>query len=124
MPDSILDGTKQSLGLESDYDVFDRDIIMFINAAFSTLNQLGLGPAQGFRINDASTEWVAYLEGDDRFNDVQTYVYLRVRLLFDPPQTGHANAAIQQQIDELTWRLNVRREDEEWKEPTRKSARS
>ncbi len=117
MTESILNSTKKVLGLGAEYDVFDPDIIMHINTSLSTLNQLGIGPAQGFRIDDDTTEWVSLLGGDDRLNDVKSYVCLRVRLLFDPPPTGHANQAIKEQIKEFEWRLNVKREDNEWTEP-------
>jgi hypothetical protein len=112
--DSILDSVKKNLGLADDYDVFDPDIILFINSVFSTLNQLGLGPANGFMIEDDTATWDQFLGGDVRFNDVKTYIYLRVRLLFDPPQTGYLVEALDKQIKELEWRMNVRWEDENW----------
>lgn len=117
MTESILDSVKKVVGLTDAYDVFDPDIIMYINTALSTLNQLGIGPAQGFRIDDNTTEWITFLGGDDRLNDAKTYVHLRVRMLFDPPGTAHAATAIDQQIQELAWRLNVKREDDQWTEP-------
>jgi len=112
--DSILDSVKKNLGLGSSYDVFDADIILFTNSVFSTLNQLGLGPANGFMIEDDTATWDSFLGGDLRFNDVKTYVYLRVRLLFDPPQTGYLVDALDKQIKELEWRMNVRWEDDNW----------
>lgn len=117
MVDSILNTTKKALNLPADYDAFDADIVMHINSVFSTLNQLGIGPQEGFRIDDDSTEWSALLNGDDRLNNVKSYVYLRVRMLFDPPGTSFHLEAVKQQITELEWRINAQREDEQWTEP-------
>ena len=108
--DSILDSTKKILGLDPEYDVFDVDIISHINSAFFTLNQLGVGPAEGFMILDNTSPWTWFSEGVVNLNAVKTYVYLRVRLLFDPPQTSFAISAMEKQIQELEWRLNVHRE--------------
>jgi hypothetical protein len=110
MTESILTSTKKMLGLSENYDVFDQDIIICINSAFSTLHQLGIGPLPGFYIQDDHTEWPEYTLDDPRFNSVKAYVYLRVRLLFDPPQTSFHLAAMQEQAKELEWRLNVLRE--------------
>lgn len=118
MSDKILENVKKVLGIATDYDVFDQDVIMHINTAFSTLNQLGIGPAQGFAIeDDEDVTWSAFLGVDPRVNNVKTYVYLRVRLLFDPPGTSFAIEAIQSQIKELEWRLNEQREVEQWTPP-------
>lgn len=117
MSDEILKSVKKALGLADDYDVFDPDVIMHINSAFSTLNQLGIGPQQGFMIEDDAATWESFLGTDLRLNNVKTYIYLRVRLLFDPPTTSFHLEAVNQQIKELEWRLNAQREDEEWTEP-------
>lgn len=110
MTDSILNNTKRVLGLQEDYDAFDADIILHINSVFGTLNQLGIGPEEGFLIEDAEATWNTFLAGDKRLNPVKTYVYLRVRLLFDPPGTAYLVLAMQEQIREMEWRLNVQRE--------------
>jgi hypothetical protein len=116
--DSILDSTKKTLNLAPDYTAFDEDIIMHINSAFSTLNQLGVGPAEGFMIEDKDPTWDTFLGSDPRLNHVKSYVFLRVKLLFDPPSTGFHTTAIQKQIEELEWRMNVQREDTAWIDPT------
>lgn len=108
--DSILNSTKKALGLDPDYDVFDLDVIMHINTVFGTLNQLGVGPDAGFMIDGDSDTWVSFLGTDPRLNQVKTYVYLRVRLLFDPPGTAFLMEASKAQIQELEWRLNVQAE--------------
>lgn len=110
MSDSILNSTKKVLGIDADYDAFDPDIIMHINSAFSTLNQLGLGPDEGFMIEDDTTVWGDFLDDDKRLNSIKTLVYIKVRILFDPPTTSFVLAAQQEQIKELEWRLNVYRE--------------
>lgn len=117
METSILTSTKKILGIAEDYTVWDLDIITHINSAFSTLTQLGVGPAVGFMIEDASTEWVDFLGDDLQLNSVKTYVNLRVRMLFDPPTTSYAMAAMQDQIEQLEWRLNVHREETAWVDP-------
>lgn len=117
MTDSILDSIKLALGLPPDYAAFDPAIVMHINSAFGTANQLGLGPPQGFKIQDNSTTWDAFLN-DDRMEEVKAYIYLKVRLLFDPPTLSFVLTALQEQARELEWRLNVKREDEEWTHPT------
>lgn len=104
--DYILDGVKKNLGLGVDYDVFDYDIITHINSVFFTLNQIGIGPA-GFFVEDGVALWSAFLENDTNLNVVKTYMYLRVRLLFDPPATSFAITAMKEQISEFEWRLQV-----------------
>lgn len=115
--ESILDSTKKALGVGADYDVFDPDIIMHINSVFSTLNQLGIGPEDGFMIEDDEATWDTFLMGDKRLNSVKTYVFLKVRLLFDPPATSFLIAAYEKQITELEVRLNLYREGEVWTTP-------
>lgn len=115
---SILDSTKKAIGLGADYDVFDPDIIMHINTAFSTLSQLGVGPEEGFQIVDDSMTWDEYTMADKERNMVKSYVYLRVRLLFDPPETSYLINAFNDQVKELEWRLNVHEEGEKWGNPS------
>lgn len=105
--DSILDGTKKAIGLGADYDVFDPDLVMHINSVFFTLNQLGVGPDSGFAITGPNETWATFLGADLRLNAVKSYVFLKVRLLFDPPATSFAIAAMEKQAQEYEWRLNV-----------------
>jgi hypothetical protein len=114
---SILDSTKKVLGLDSSYTAFDQDVILHINSVFSTLKQLGVGPTAGFAIDDASTMWVDFIGDDLSLNFVRSYVYLKVRLLFDPPATSFHLEAVKQQILELEWRINVYREENDWVDP-------
>jgi len=120
MEQSILKSTKKILGIAEDYTVFDLDIITHINSAFSTLTQLGVGPAEGFIIEDDTALWTDFIDVDVDFqwNSVKSYVFLRVRMLFDPPQTSYLISASERQIQELEWRLNVHREETDWVDPS------
>lgn len=117
METSILTSTKKILGISEDYTVFDLDIITHINSAFATLTQLGVGPPEGFMIEDATAEWVDFIADDLQYNPVKSYIFLRVRQLFDPPSTSYLIAAVEKQIQELEWRLNVHREGLQWVDP-------
>jgi hypothetical protein len=112
MENSILISTKKVLGIAEDYTVFDLDIITHINASFSILNQLGLGQPEGFFIEDATATWDGFLVPLNQLNLVKTYVILKVRMLFDPPATGFLVSAMENQLKEYEWRLNVFREVE------------
>ena len=109
MTNSILLTTKKALGLADDYTAFDQDIIMHINSVFSTLVMLGVGPETGFVIEDNTKTWNEFTS-DVRLNSVKSYMYLKVRLLFDPPSTSFVLNALQEQLKELEWRMNVYRE--------------
>lgn len=112
MEESILKSTKKILGLEDEYTPFDLDIITHINAAFSLLNQLGVGQEEGFYIEDSTAEWSEFLVPQNQLHLVKTYIYLKVRVLFDPPGTSFLLEAANNQIKEYEWRLNVFREVE------------
>jgi hypothetical protein len=118
MDPSILLSTKKVLGIAPEYTAFDEDIYMHINTALSTLTQLGVGPPTGFTVDGPEDEWDDFVEpADHQYNAVKSYVYLRVRMLFDPPTTSYLIAAQQKQIEELEWRLNVHREETGWIDP-------
>lgn len=106
--DSILQSVKKMCGITEDYDAFDEDIIFHTNTVLATLFQLGVGPSSGFEITtDGGEKWTDFLESNPKLNMVKTYVGLRVRMLFDPPSSGTIADALNRQIDELTWRINV-----------------
>lgn len=117
MEASILTSVKKVLGLSADYTAFDEDVIMHTNSVLSILTQLGVGPEDGFFISDDTTEWSEFIADDNQLNSVKTYVSLRVRMLFDPPQTSYLIGAMEKQISELEYRLNVHREETEWVDP-------
>ena len=104
---SILTSIKKLLGITSEDTSFDDDIIMNINSTFMILRQLGVGPVEGFSISDNTTTWTDYLEDISKLELVKTYIYKKVRLMFDPPQSGIAVEALKNEIAEYEWRLNV-----------------
>lgn len=108
---SILTSIKKLLGIEEEYEHFDTDIIIHINSVFLTLNQLGVGPIEGFEIENKEATWDSFLYGRKDFNSIKTYIYLKVKLIFDPPQMGYLVDAIKNQIAEFEWRLNVQAEN-------------
>lgn len=117
MEQSILKSVKKILGIDPSYTAFDFDILVHINSAFATLNQLGVGPDNGFAIEDDTAVWASFIGGDPRYNPVKTYVYLKVRQLFDPPTTSYLIEAMQKQVEELEWRIKEYRESNAWTNP-------
>ena len=108
MNDSILNTIKKMLGLDEDYDAFDTDVIVHINTFLGVLNTLGVG-VDGFTIEDDGATWNDFLAGSNvPLNEVKTYLYLRVRQIFDPPTSGILSSAIDKQIDELGWRITTK----------------
>ena len=105
MNDSILQSIKKLLGLDATYTDFDQDIIIHINSVFMILRQLGVGPAEGYKITNASNVWSEFTSDDIFIESVKSYVYLKVRMLFDPPTNSALIQAVQTQISELEWRL-------------------
>ena len=105
--DSILTSIKKLLGITEDYDYFDPDIIMHINTALSTLTQLGVGPSEGFMIGDKTATWSDFISDKKEVISVKTYVYLKVKKVFDPPLSSIVMEAMNENIKELEWRLNV-----------------
>lgn len=122
MEQSILTSTKKILGIAADYTAFDLDIITHVNAVFSTLTQLGVGPAEGFMIEGVESEWYDFIDDDLQLNTVKSYMFLKVKQLFDPPTTSYLIEAVEKQIQEFEWRLNTRREETEWINPELDSA--
>lgn len=110
MAGSILEDTKKILGLSPDYTAFDVDLITHINTVFSILNDLGIGPEEGFAIEDDAAVWSDFLGDNPLLNPVKTYMYLKVRMMFDPPATSYMIEAMKSQIQELEWRLNRQHE--------------
>lgn len=109
--ESILTSIKKLLGISEEYDHFDPDIIMCINTAFSILTQLGVGPQDGFRIEDETTTWTDFLGDEIKMEMVKNYIHLKVKLLFD--STSLSSAYIESAnrlISELEWRLQLESE--------------
>ncbi len=112
MEDSILTSIKKMLGIEKDYTHFDSDIIMHINSVFTILTQLGVGPSDGFSIENDSTKWSEFLVDRKTLQLVKSYMYFRVKLLFDSTTLPSAViTSINEQIREFEWRLSVAAEN-------------
>lgn len=107
MNTSILTSIKSMLGIEEEYTIFDNDLIIYINSAISMLYQIGLESADSFTITGKDETWADLLSGYSNIETVKTLLYLQVRKIFDPPQSQSTMTAIDAQIGELQWRLNV-----------------
>ena len=105
--DSILTSVKKLLGITEECTDFDVDIIMHINSALMILTQLGVGPEEGFYIQDANDFWDDFVKDITKLEAVKTYVYMKVRLMFDPPSSSAVMDAMNRTISELEWRLNI-----------------
>lgn len=105
--ESILTSVKEMLGDAEWDDHFDLPLIIHINSTLMILNQLGVGPAEGFRIEDASAVWTDFTLGKVDIEAVKSYVYLKVKLIFDPPLSSAVISEIEKLISELEWRINV-----------------
>ena len=110
--ESILTSIKKMLGITEEYEQFDADLIMHINSVFSILTQLGVGPSEGFSIKDKTDVWSDFIPDDPRLESVKSYVYMKVKLLFDPPLSSTVMESMNRMISEFEWRLNVQAETE------------
>lgn len=109
--DSILTSVKKLLGITEDYTHFDMDIIMHINSVFLTLTQLGVGPEEGFVIEDDTSIWTDFIEDSIQLQAVKSYMFLKVRLLFDPPLSSAVIESSNRMIAEFEWRLRLAAEE-------------
>lgn len=109
--EGILASMKLMLGMEPEYDAFDTDLIIHINTIFSKLTQIAVGPDEGFQLDLLDpyyAKWSDFLGADNpKLNMAKTYMYLQLRLIFDPPQNSFTQDALRKESDELLWRLNV-----------------
>lgn len=105
--DSILTSIKKLLGIAEDYEHFDQDLIIHINSVLSILTQLGVGPSEGFSIEDENATWNDFIPEDKRLSSIRSYVYMKVKLLFDPPLSSSVMESMNRMISEFEWRLNV-----------------
>lgn len=103
--DSILTSIKKLLGITEDYTHFDTDIIMHINTVLAILTQMGIGPKEGFSIEDSTSTWDDFISNKIYYEPVKTYVYLKVRTIFDPPLSSSVVESMNRTISELEWRL-------------------
>lgn len=105
--ESILTSIKKLLGIAEEYEHFDPDIIMHINSVFMTLTQLGVGPSEGFVIEDDTSVWTDFIPEVGKLEAIKSYMHLKVKLLFDPPQSSAVIESMNRMISEFEWRLNV-----------------
>ncbi len=116
---SILDSVKKVIGMDPSYTAFDEDVIMHINSTFSKLYNLGVGPkSAAFEIEDKTATWEDFFQGKTNINMVKTYVCMSVRMIFDPPPTSFGIEAVQKEIEQMGWRLNVLDDDTRALTPT------
>ena len=108
--DNILSSIKKLLGIPTEETAFDSDIIMHINSVFMILNQLGIGPSDGFTISDDYPLWSDFIPDGQNLELVKSYMYMKVRLMFDPPSSSAVLSAMEKSISEFEWRLNVQAE--------------
>lgn len=109
--DSILNSIKKLLGIPLEQTNFDPELIMHINSVFTNLKRLGVGPEDRFSINDEVEVWDDFIPEESNLEDVKTYMYLKVRLLFDPPASAAYLTTIKEAIKEYEWQLNVEAEN-------------
>lgn len=109
MDETILTSIKKQLNIPAAVTQFDQDVMLLINAAFATLNQLGVGPEEGFALESGDEVWGDFYN-DVRLDQIKNYVYLRVRTVFDPP-VGSILSSYNNVIKEEEWRLSVAAEE-------------
>lgn len=103
--DSILESVKKALGIGPELTAFDLDIVMHINTVFTTLHQLGVGEP-GFTVEDKEATWDQFYNQTHNLHAIRTYVYMRVRIIFDPPVSAYGIQSLENACKELEWRLN------------------
>ena len=107
MNESILTSIKKMLGITSEYQHFDADLVLCINTVLSILTQIGVGPKTGFSIDGAAQNWSDLLGTDNRLEMVKNYVHLRVKIMFDPPQNASLASVYEDEAKELEWRILI-----------------
>ena len=107
MEESILTSIKKLLGITEEYEHFDKAIIIHINSVFMILTKRGVGAADGFNISSKKTTWSEFTKDDKKIEAVKSYVYMKVKLLFDPPASSSGREATNRDINEFEWRLTL-----------------
>lgn len=105
--ESILTSVKKMLGIAEEYTHFDADLIVHINTVFNVLTQLGVGPSEGFYIEDDTYEWSDFTNDAVQLQMVKSYMGMKVKMMFDPPTSSSVMEATNRMVSELEWRLNV-----------------
>ena len=117
MVESILETIKKMLGLPKDYDSFDTDILVHINTVLSNLTQMGIGPEEGFTITGYNETWSQFTTSDPlKTQQIKSYIYLKVKTIFDPSANSNVAEAINKAIAELEYRLYIEEENSRYAE--------
>ena len=106
MEENILNSIKKLLGIPEDYTAFDQDIMIHINSVFMILSELGVGPSNGYSLKDGTEKWGDFISDDENLEGIKTYVYMKVKTIFDPPLNSAVLASMKELISELEWRIN------------------
>lgn len=113
--ESILRTIRKMIGPDETYTHYDTDLIIHINSALAVLTQLGVGPSEGFFIQDESATWNDFLGNDPKLEMVKSYVYMKVKLAFDPPSSSAVIDSMNRSISEFEWRANMAAEEKKQK---------
>lgn len=114
--DNILQSIKKLIGIYEDDTSFDQDLIIHINTIFSILKRLGVGPTEGYKLKTGTEEWSEFTKDDNNLEAVKSYIYVKVKLVFDPPSNSMATESLKNMAQELEWSLNVMAESEVYNE--------
>lgn len=106
MNENILNSIKKLLGIPEDYTAFDQDIMMHINSVFMILSELGVGPSNGYSLKDGVEKWGDFISDDKNLEGIKTYIYMKVKTIFDPPLNSAVLASMKELINEFEWRIN------------------
>lgn len=106
MEENILNSIKKLLGIPEDYTAFDQDIMIHINSVFMILSELGVGPSNGYSLKDGTEKWGDFISDDENLEGIKTYVYMKVKMIFDPPLNSAVLASMKELISEFEWRIN------------------
>lgn len=106
MEENILNSIKKLLGIPEDYTAFDQDIMIHINSVFMILSELGVGPFNGYSLKDGTEKWGDFISDDENLEGIKTYVYMKVKTIFDPPLNSAVLASMKELINEFEWRIN------------------
>ena len=106
MEENILNSIKKILGIPEDYTAFDQDIMIHINSVFMILSELGVGPSNGYSLKDGTEKWGDFISDDENLEGIKTYVYMKVKTIFDPPLNSAVLASMKELISEFEWRIN------------------
>lgn len=106
MEENILNSIKKLLGIPEDYTAFDQDIMIHINSVFMILSELGVGPSNGYSLKDGTEKWGDFISDDENLEGIKTYVYMKVKTIFDPPLNSAVLASMKELINEFEWRIN------------------